>query len=74
MRGIALTSIGVLAGTAIALPLNRLWEGLLFETSPTDPITLVMTALGLLTVAALASVPPARETVKIQPMDALRAD
>jgi ABC-type antimicrobial peptide transport system permease subunit len=46
---------------------------LLFQTSATDPITFVGSAMVFAAVAALASYLPARRAMRINPTDALRS-
>jgi len=47
---------------------------MLFEVSPMDPATYVAVAVGLLTVAALASYLPARRMTALDPVEALRSE
>jgi ABC-type lipoprotein release transport system permease subunit len=44
----------------------------LFETSPTDPVVLVGTAIALLLVAFIASLGPTRRAARIDPVEAMR--
>ena len=44
---------------------------MLFEVSTTDPLTYAMGAVGLFTVALLASVVPALRAVRVSPMQSL---
>jgi predicted permease len=75
VRG-ALTIVG--AGAAVglvgALAGSRLVAALLFEVSPTDPLTLAAVCLLLLGVALLAAYLPARRASRVDPARALRAD
>jgi cell division protein FtsX len=64
--------IGVAIGLAGSFILTRTMSSLLFEVSPTDPATLVATALLLMLVALLASYIPARRATRVDPMVALR--
>ena len=65
-----------LAGTALgivgAIGLSRILKSMLFECSPTDPVTYSTVALLLLAVSLLACWIPARRAAKTDPMEALR--
>jgi len=69
-----LAAIGVVLGIAGALVTTRLLRALLFEVSPTDPLTLGAAAVLLLVVGLLASLNPARRAARVDPMLALRAE
>jgi putative ABC transport system permease protein len=71
-RGMTLATIGVAVGLAASFVLTRLLASLLFEVKPTDAMTFVTVPLGLLAVAALASLIPARRATKVDPLVALR--
>jgi predicted permease len=71
-HGMLLTLLGVAAGLAAAFALTRLMKTLLFEVSPTDPLTFSLIALLLLAVALLACWIPARRAAKVDPIAALR--
>ena len=47
---------------------------LLFGVGPTDPMTLLVTALALPAAAVLASFVPARRATRVDPMIALRCE
>jgi len=72
--GATLAACGVAIGLVIALALGRLMISMLFEVSPMDPATYVAVAVGLLTVAALASYLPARRMTALDPVEALRSE
>jgi predicted permease len=72
-QGLGLAAVGIAAGLLGAFALTRLMEGLLYEVRPTDPITFVAVAAGLLLIALLASFLPARRATRVSPIIALRA-
>jgi predicted permease len=59
-------AIGAAAGSAI--------QNVLFQVSPTDPLTYGAVALLLTVVSALATLVPARRATRVDPMIALRAE
>jgi putative ABC transport system permease protein len=67
-----LTLIGLAIGAAGALALTRLLASLLFGISPRDPVTLIVVAAVLSTVALLACYIPARRAAAVDPLVALR--
>jgi ABC-type antimicrobial peptide transport system permease subunit len=73
-RGLAIGFAGLVPGLFGALLANRLLEALLYEVSPTDAVTLAVTAGFLFSVAGLATAIPARFTTRVDPMLALRAE
>jgi putative ABC transport system permease protein len=73
-RGMRLTLIGVAVGLGAAFALTRLMSTLLFEVSPTDPLTFSSIALLLSVVALLACWIPARRATKVDPLIALRCE
>ena len=71
-QGMILVMIGIGAGLISALALTRLMTTLLFETSPTDPPTLIVITLLLAAVALVACYIPARRATRVDPLVALR--
>ena len=71
-RGIVLAAIGIAIGLAAAAAGTRYLQGLLFGVTPLDTSTFALTALGFVTLAALASYIPARRATRVDPMIALR--
>jgi ABC-type lipoprotein release transport system permease subunit len=59
-------------GTVAALGLTRLLSELLFEVSPTDPLTFAGVAAIVTLVAVLASWVPARRATRIDPATTIR--
>ena len=73
-QGVRLATAGVVIGLAGALVLTRFLRGLLYDVSPTDPLTLGATCGVLLGVALVASWLPARRAAALPPVEALRRD
>jgi predicted permease len=69
-----LTTTGALVGLMVALMATRLLRSLLFEVSPTDPVTLGLVCVVLVAVSLLAASFPARRATRIDPVRALRAE
>jgi predicted permease len=65
---------GVGAGIVGSFLLTRLMQSMLYEISPTDPVTFAGVALLSLSVAALAAYVPARRAAAINPLEALRSE
>jgi ABC-type antimicrobial peptide transport system permease subunit len=72
--GLVLTGLGVAIGLGAAAGLTRLMTSLLYGVSALDPITYAAVPLALGAVAMLASYLPARRAVRVDPVEALRAD
>ena len=73
-KGTRLTVMGICAGIVASLALTRLMGKLLFEVSPTDPVTLIAVALLLALMALIACYVPAVRAMRIDPMRALRTE
>ena len=73
-QGIGLALLGVSLGLAGAFALTRVLRSLLFEISPTDPLTFALIPILLSTAALLACWLPARRAAQVEPMVALRLD
>ena len=71
-QGLKLALLGVGFGLVASVVLTRWMESLLFGVRPTDPLTLGVTASGLLCVALVACWLPARRATKLDSMVALR--
>jgi putative ABC transport system permease protein len=71
-KGMALAIVGTAIGLIASFALTRLMRSLLFEVTPTDWLTFVITSTVLLTVALLACYIPARRATKVDPLIALR--
>jgi putative ABC transport system permease protein len=73
-EGLAQVSIGIAIGIALALLTGRAIESLLFETAPSDPVTLGVVAALLVVVSVVASVLPARRAARVDPLTAMRSE
>jgi len=71
-QGLLLAGIGMSAGLIASLVLTRFLASFLFGVGPTDPITFVAILALLTLVTLVACYVPARRTLKVDPMRALR--
>jgi len=72
LQGARIAAAGLIIGMLAAFGLTRYLATLLFSVSPGDPSTFAMVALVLALVALLACYIPARRTLRVDPMTALR--
>ncbi|HSG81478.1 MAG TPA: ABC transporter permease, partial [Gemmatimonadota bacterium] len=70
-RGMSQALLGLAVGGAAALYLTRWLEGLLFDVSPTDPLTLAVVCGLLLGIALAACYWPARRATRVDPVSVL---
>jgi putative ABC transport system permease protein len=70
--GMFLVALGLTIGLAGAWALTRLMTTLLFEVSPTDPVTFGVVPLCVILVTLLAYYIPARRATEVDPLVALR--
>jgi predicted permease len=73
-QGLAITAIGIVAGTSAALALTRWMSSLLFGVSPFDLITYAAVSIILILAAGLASYLPSVRTTRVNPIDSLRTE
>ncbi len=73
-EAITQTAIGLALGLGASLAVMQGLRAILFGIEPTDPITLVSVAGGLLVVALVAVAVPARRAMTIDPVTALRSE
>ena len=71
-QGMAMAIIRAIAGVGAAFGLTRLMSGLLYGTSPQDPVIFIAIPLVLLAVAVVACALPALRATRIDPVVALR--
>ncbi|HEX7020988.1 MAG TPA: FtsX-like permease family protein, partial [Gemmatimonadaceae bacterium] len=69
----SLVAIGSVLGLAGGVALTQWIRGLLFQVSPADPLTLAAATLGLVVVALVAALIPARRATRVNPVIALRS-
>jgi ABC-type antimicrobial peptide transport system permease subunit len=74
LRGLLLTTTGIVIGIALAMLLTRLLGNLLYQVSPRDPLAFAA-AFTLMALASLAACfLPAWRATRIDPIQALRAE
>ncbi|MGH7445784.1 MAG: FtsX-like permease family protein, partial [Longimicrobiales bacterium] len=69
-----LVGLGVVCGLAGAFALTRLMTAMLYDVTPSDPVTLVGVAALLAAVALVASLVPVARATRVDPLDALRTE
>jgi putative ABC transport system permease protein len=72
--GLRLAVAGVAIGVVASFGATRVLSGMLFQVSAADPVTFGGITVVVTAVALLASYLPARRAVRMDPVDALRAD
>lgn len=73
-QGLRLAVVGVALGLVAAAAATRLLQGLLFNTSATEPAVYLSLSALLLAIAVLACYVPARRAMRVDPMTALRSE
>lgn len=71
-EGLALTTVGLVAGLGGAYLLSRAMRDMLFGIEPSDPVAYGVIVAVMLTVACLAALAPARRATRVDPVDVLR--
>jgi predicted permease len=69
-----LGAAGVALGLVGAIGATRLIQSWLFGVGRSDPTTIIATALGVIAIALLASLVPARRAMRVDPLLAMRAE
>jgi putative ABC transport system permease protein len=72
--GFVLALIGVVCGLVGSAALTRVLGSVLFDVSPLDPLTYAAVSVGLIVAAVTASYLPARRTMAVDPIQALRSE
>ncbi len=73
-RGLLLVGAGCVIGLGAALAVTQLLRALLYDITPTDPLTYFGVAALMLTVGAVACWLPARWATRVDPIAALRGE
>jgi predicted permease len=73
-EGARIAVLGAIVGGIGAIATGRLMASLLFEVSPRDPVVLAGVSVGLVAVALIASLIPARRAMRIDASEVLRGD
>ena len=72
-QSLGMAAAGVVVGVLAGLALTKFLAALLYGITPTDPVTFVAAPVVLLSVAALASLMPARRAARVDPAETLRS-
>jgi predicted permease len=73
-RGLAFALLGTVLGVGLTIVVSRWLVGFLYGVTPTDPITVLGVALGLLATAGLACWLPGRQAARIPPIEAIATE
>ncbi|HEV8195374.1 MAG TPA: ABC transporter permease [Gemmatimonadales bacterium] len=73
-RGLVLAGIGIALGVGGSLALGKVMATQLFQTKAADPVVFGAVSLGLVGVALLATLIPARRAMRVDPIVALRSE
>jgi predicted permease len=73
-ESLLLVIVGVAVGLPVVFAVTRLASSLLFRLTPTDPLSLVVSALLMLVVALVAGYLPSHRATRVDPLNALRAE
>jgi ABC-type antimicrobial peptide transport system permease subunit len=73
-QGLAITAIGIIAGTIAAFALTRWMSSLLFGVRPVDPVTYAAVSIVLMLAASLARYLPSLRATHVNPIDSLRVE
>jgi predicted permease len=73
-RGLAMSALGAALGALLAASTTHVFANILVGVSARDPLTFGAVLLGLVAVAALATLGPARRAAAVEPSSALRSE
>jgi putative ABC transport system permease protein len=73
-QGLGLVGLGLVIGIGASFALARVLQSYLYQTTPTDPVTLVGVSIAFIAAGALACLGPAWRATTVDPMLALRAE
>jgi predicted permease len=73
-QGLVPIGLGLAVGLGAGLGLGQLMRSILFEVTPTDPVTIAATLGVLFGVGVLATIGPALRAARLDPLTALRND
>ena len=73
-HGLALASIGVVIGLAVASGVTRLMRSMLYGVNATDGATFAAVSAALVLTTVIACYVPARRATKVDPLAAIRAE
>ena len=71
-EGVTLAAVGAAVGLVAALGVTRLLRSMLYGVPPSDPVTFIVAAEVLITVAAIASALPGWRAASVDPVKTLR--
>ena len=74
LHGMRLIAIGLALGVGGSLVMTRALRAYLYGTTPTDPMTFTLVALGFLAAGALVCFAPAWRATRVDPLTVLRGD
>jgi predicted permease len=73
-HGLRLAGFGIALGLVGAVAITRVIGSLLYDVTPTDPVSFGAVTAVLVTIAGLASYLPARKATRVDPLSSLRAE
>jgi predicted permease len=73
-EGMRMVGMGAVVGLTLGVGVSVFLRSLLFEVAPADPVTLGGSTLVLLVAAMAAALIPALKAVRVNPLEALRAE